>query len=164
MLWRETHPTATLDMKQLNNQQYSNMTKHLLSDLELEELCRLTKLNNAIEEELEDMSDSPAETPNVLLVEQLQSVENLPTNFQTLRQKIMDILLTDQGQRSYLPKLRHKITNEMLAQKILDLETIPTVKITETNALIYATVRALRESERKKGLDPKHLTMLSSNV
>ena len=37
MLWREKHLTATLDMEQLNNQQYSIMKKHLLSDLELEE-------------------------------------------------------------------------------------------------------------------------------
>ena len=31
------------------------------------------------------------------------------------------------------------------------LETIPTVNITETNALIYATVRALQESVGQKG-------------
>ena len=37
-LWREKHPTATLDMKQLNNQMYSILKKHLLLDLELEEL------------------------------------------------------------------------------------------------------------------------------
>ena len=36
--------------------------------------------------------------------------------------------------------------DEILAQTNLALETIPTVNITETNALIYATVRALQES------------------
>ena len=65
MLWREKHPTATLDTKQLNNQRYSIMKKHLLSDLELEELSRLAELNDTVQEELEDMRDSPAETPNV---------------------------------------------------------------------------------------------------
>ena len=38
MLWRKKHPTATLDLKQLNNQWYSIMKKHLLFDQELEEL------------------------------------------------------------------------------------------------------------------------------
>ena len=38
MLWRENHPTATLDLKQLDNHRYSIMKKNLLSDLELEEL------------------------------------------------------------------------------------------------------------------------------
>ena len=45
------------------------MKKHLLSDLELEELSRLAELNDTLQEELEDESDSPAETPNVLVDE-----------------------------------------------------------------------------------------------
>ena len=155
MLWREKHPTATLDMKQLNNQRYSIMKKHLLSDLELEELSRLAELNDTVQEELEDVSDSPAETPNVLVDESPLSAENLPTDIQTLRQKIMDHLPTEHGQRSYLPKLRCEITDEILAQTNLALETIPTVNITETNALIYATVRALQESVGQKGSRPQ---------
>ena len=69
MLWRENHPTATLDLKQLDNHRYSIMKKNLLSDLELEELSRLAELNDTLQEELEDESDSPAETPNVLVDE-----------------------------------------------------------------------------------------------
>ena len=46
MLWLEKHSTATLNMKQLNNQRYSIIKKHLLSDLELEELSRLAELND----------------------------------------------------------------------------------------------------------------------
>ena len=49
MLWREKHQTATLNIKQLNNQRYSIMKKHLLSDLELEELSRLAELNDTVE-------------------------------------------------------------------------------------------------------------------
>ena len=73
------------------------------------------------------------------------SAENLTTDIQTLRQKNMDHLKTEQGQRSYLPKLRYEITDIIRAQTNLVLETIPTVNITETNALIYATVRAYRK-------------------
>ena len=53
--------------------------------------------------------------------------------------------------RSYLPKPRYKITDQIPAQTNLALETIPTVNITETNALNYATVRTLQESVGKKG-------------
>ena len=135
----------------------------MLSDLELEELSQLAELNDSLQEELEDISDSPAETLNVLVDEPLLSAINLPTDIQTLRQKIMDHLPTDQGQRSYLPKLRHEITDKMQAQTNLALETIPTVNITETNVLIYATVRGLQESVGKRGLDLKNPTMLGAN-
>ena len=84
MLWQEKHPTATLDMKQLNNQRSSIIRKHLLSDLELEELSWLAELNDTVQEELEDMSDSPAKTPNVLVDEPPLLAENLPTDIQTL--------------------------------------------------------------------------------
>ena len=63
-------------------------------------------LNDTVHKELEDMSDSSAETPNVLVDEPPLSAEILPTDIQTLLQKIMDHLPTEQGQRSYLPKLR----------------------------------------------------------
>ena len=96
MLWREKHPTATLDMKQLNNQRYSILKKHLLYDLELEELSRLAELNDTVEEELEDVSDSPAETPNVLVDESPLSAEDLPTDIQTLR----EALVVEAGDRS----------------------------------------------------------------
>ena len=148
MLWREKHPNATLDIKQLNNQRYSIIKKHLLLDLELGGLGRLAELNDTVHKELEDMSDSSAETPNVLVDEPPLFAENLPPVIQTLWENIMDHLPTKQSQRSYLPKLRYKITVEILAQTNLALETIPTVNITETNALIYATVRALQESVR----------------
>ena len=117
MLWREKHPTATLDMKKLNTQPYSIMKKHLLSDLELEELSRLAELNDTVQEELEDMSDSPAKTPNVFVDEPPLSAKDVLTDIQTLWQKIMDYLPTEHGQRSYLPKLRYEITDEILAQK-----------------------------------------------
>ena len=127
MLWREKHLKAILDMKQLNNQRYSIMKKHLLSDLELEELSWLAELNDTVQEELEDMSESPVETPNGLVDEPPLSAEILPTDSQTLWQKIMDHLPTEQSQNFYLPKLRCEITDAILAQTNL--------------ALIYATVR-----------------------
>ena len=127
------------------------MKKRLLSDLELEELGRLAELNDKVQEELWDVSDSLAVTPNVLVDEPPLSAEILPTDIQTLLQKIMDHLPTEQAQRSYLPKLRCEITDERLAQTNLALETILKVIITETNALIYATIGALQESVRKKG-------------
>ena len=83
------------------------------------------------------------------------SAENLPTDIQTLRQKIMDHLPTEHGERSYLPKLRYKITDEILAQTNLALETIPTANNTETNARIYANVRTLKENVRRKGSQPQ---------
>ena len=92
----------------------------------------------------------------MVLVDELPlSAENLPTDIQTLRQKIMDHLPTERGQRSYLSKLRYEITDEILAQTNLALETIPAVNTTETNALIYATVRALQESVGQKGSRPQ---------
>ena len=75
----------------------------------------------------------------------------------------MDVLPTEQGQKFYLPELRYKITDEILAQTNLALETTPTMNIAETNALIYATVTALQESVGKKGLEPKQPTMPGSN-
>ena len=74
----------------------------------------MAELNDTVQEELEDVSDSPAETPNVLVDESPLSAENLPTDIQTLRQKIMDHLPTEHGQRPYLPKLRCEITDEIL--------------------------------------------------
>ena len=41
--------------------------------------------------------------------------------------------------------------DEILAQTNLALEIIPMMNITETNALIYATVKALQESVEKEG-------------
>ena len=101
------------------------------------------------------MSDSPAETPNLLVDEPPLPSQNLSTDIQSLRQKIMDHLPTEQGQRSYLHKLKYKIADEILAQTNLILETIPTVNITETNALNNATVRALQETVGKKGSRPQ---------
>ena len=126
MFWQEKYPTANMDMKQLDNQRYSIIKKQLLSDLELKELSRLPELNDTVQEELEDMSGSPAETPNVLVDEPPLSAENLPTNIQTLRQNIMHHLPAEQGQWPYLPNLRYKITDEILAQTKLALKTIPT--------------------------------------
>ena len=83
-----------------------------------------------------------------------RSDENLPTDIQTLRQKNMGHLPTEQGQKSYLSKLRCEIPDDILAQTNLVLETMPTVNITETNALIYATVRALQENVGKKVSSP----------
>ena len=88
-------------------------------------------------------------------------LSDLPTDIQTL--KIKDHLQTEQGQRSYFPKLRYEITDEMLSQTNLALETILTMNITETNALIYATVGRYKKVWGKKGLDPKHPTMPGSN-
>ena len=146
LLWRDKHPTAKLDMKQLNNQRYSIMRKHLLSALELEELSRLAEHDDPVGGTPRDaggpaaethIGDSAAGSPVV--------VGDLPADIQDLRQKIMDCLPTEQGQRSYLPKLRYEITDTILAQINLALGTIPTTNITETNALIYATVMVLQD-------------------
>ena len=85
--WLKKHSTATLDMKQLNSQWYSIMKNHLLSHLELEELSRFAELNDTVQEELENMNDSPTETPNSLINEPPLSAENLPTGIQTLPAK-----------------------------------------------------------------------------
>ena len=61
----------------------------------------------------------------------------------------MDHLATKQGQRSDLPKLRFEITDEILAQTNVALQTIPMANITETNFLINATVSTLQESVEK---------------
>ena len=76
-LWQEKHPTATMDIKQLNNQQYSIMKKHLLS-----------VLNDTAQEEWDHMNDSLAKTPNVLVNEPPLFAEHLPTDIQSLRQKV----------------------------------------------------------------------------
>ena len=110
------------------------MKKHLLSDLELEKLSRLTELNDAVQEELDDVSDSPAENLNVLVDEPSLSAENLPTDIQTLWQKLMNYLPTDKGQRSYLLKLIYEILDDILAQTNLGFQTMPMANITETNA------------------------------
>ena len=89
------------------------------------------------------MSDSLANPPNVLVDEPPLSAKNLLTDIQPLRQKIMDHLPTEQGHRSYRANLRYEITGEILAQPILALKTIPTVNITDTNALIYGIARVL---------------------
>ena len=88
IIWQKTYPTSTLDMKQPNTQRYSIMNKYLLSNLELEELSRLAELNDIGQEELEDMSDSLAETPNGLVDEPPRSAESLPTGIQTFRTAI----------------------------------------------------------------------------
>ena len=152
MLWQEKHPTATVDVKQLDNQWYSIMKKHLLSHLELEELSWVAELNDTVQDKLDDVSDSPAETSNVLVDEPPLSAGG--SDIQTLQWKIMDSLPTEQSQRSCLPKLRYEITDDILAQTNLALETTPTVNITETKALIYAT-ETLQECSGKKGLDHK---------
>ena len=46
------------------------------------------------------MNDSPTEILNVLVDESPLSAENLPTDIQILRQKIMDQPSTEQGKRS----------------------------------------------------------------
>ena len=56
--WKCSGATATLDLEQLNYPRYS---------LQLEKLSRLAKLNDTVQEEVEKMSDSPTETPNVLV-------------------------------------------------------------------------------------------------
>ena len=62
----------------------------------------------------------------------------------------------DYGAKS---KIRYVITDEILAQTNLALKTISTVTITETNALIYATVETLQESVGKKNLEFEHTTI-----
>ena len=92
------------------------------------------------------MSDSLTETPSALVDEPPLSAENMPTDIQILRQKIMDHLPTEHRHWSYIPNLKYVIMDRILAQTILALETILTAYITETNALIYATVKTLQES------------------
>ena len=97
MLWRKKHWIASLDMKQLSNQRYTIVKKHLLLDLELEELSQLDELNDTVREELDDVSDSPAETSNVLIDEPPLFVKKLPSNIQALWKMIMDYLPTEQS-------------------------------------------------------------------
>ena len=106
-------------MTQLNNQRYSIIKKHLLSDLEQEKLSWLAELKDTVQKELDDVSDSPAETTNVLADEPLLSAKNLPADIQTLRKKIMEHLSTEHGQRSYLLKLRYIFTDEILTKNKL---------------------------------------------
>ena len=86
----------------------------------------MAELNDTAHKKLEDMNDSPTEILNVLVDESPLSAENLPTDIQTLRQKIMNQPSTEQGKRSYFPKLRYKPIDEILAQTDLTLETITT--------------------------------------
>ena len=116
MLWRKKHSIASLDVKQLSNQRYSILKKHLLLDLELEELSQLDELNDTVREELDDVSDSPAETSNVLIDEPPLFVKKLPSNIQALWKMIMDYLPTEQSQRFFLSKPKYEITYEILAQ------------------------------------------------
>ena len=123
----------------------------------------MAELNDTVQDKLDDVSDSPAETPNVLVDEPPLSAENLPTDILTFQQKVMDHLPAEPGQRSYLPKLRYETTDEILTLTNFALETIQKVIITETNTLIYATARALQESVGKKSFDSKHPTMTGKN-
>ena len=107
----------------------------------------MAELNDTIQDELEDMSDSLAETPNVLVDEPPLSAENLSTDIQSLRMSKVKGLI--------FPSSDTKITDEILAQTNFTLETIPRVNITETNALNNATVRALQETVGKKGSRPQ---------
>ena len=74
------------------------------------------------------------------------SAENLSTDIQTLRQKIIDHLPIEHGQKSYLFKLRYKTIK---VQTNLALEAIPTANITKPNALTYATVSTLQKNVEK---------------
>ena len=86
------------------------------------------------------------ESPNVLVDEPPMSAENLSTDIQTLRQKIIDHLPIEHGQKSYLFKLRYKTIK---VQTNLALEAIPTANIAEPDALTYATVSTLQENVEK---------------
>ena len=87
------------------------MKKHFLSNLELDKLSLIAKQNDTVQEKFDDESNSAAETLNALVDEPPLSDNNLPADIHTLRQKIMNHLPTEQGQRSYLHKLRYTITN-----------------------------------------------------
>ena len=100
------------------------------------------------------MSDSLTVTPSALVDEPPLSAENLQTDIQALQQKIMNHLPTEHRQRSYIPKLKYVITDKILAQTNLALETILTAYITETNTQIYATVKTLQESVGKTESQP----------
>ena len=142
-------------MKQLNNQRYSIVKKHLLSDFELKELSWLAELNDTAQEELDDESGLSAKTPNVLVDKPLPVCRELANWHLDPRQNVMDHLPTEQGQRSYFLKLRYKITDGKLPQTNLALETIPAPNITETNTLIQATIKTLySRALRKKVLTP----------
>ena len=66
----------------------------------------------------------------------------------------MEHLSNEHGQNSYILKFRYVFTDDILAQTNLALKAIPMVKITETNALIYATVKT-QKSVRKTGSRPR---------
>ena len=74
-LWREKHPTSTLEMIRLKRQRNS-LKNHLISGLKLEKLSWLTKPNNPVQEKINNLSDSPANTLNVLVDKVPLSVKN----------------------------------------------------------------------------------------
>ena len=66
---------------------------------------------------LEELDDLDLRFPMSQLMCNPCMPQNLSTGIQTHWQKIIDHLPTGHGQRSYLLKLRYKITDEILAQK-----------------------------------------------
>lgn len=147
-IWHQKRPGTELDMKQLNNQRYSIMKKHLLSDLELEELQRppLPSTTTVLAPPPTPPSQTNTEvTDEINTIRAVEQLELPDDDTRTLRQSIIDQLTTEQGNRHYLHKLRYDLTDETLHQVNTVLETIPTSTITETNALIYATIEVLQE-------------------
>ena len=76
------------------------MKKHFLTYHKLEELSKLAQLHDIVYEKFDVVIDSPAETTNVLVDKPPLCAKKLPTDIQTLRQKIIDHQKTKQGQRS----------------------------------------------------------------
>ena len=84
MLGWEKHSTATLGIKQLNDQQYSIMKKHFLQYHKLEEFSQLAQLHDIVYEKFDVVNDSPAKTTNVLVDKPPLCAKKLPTDIQTL--------------------------------------------------------------------------------
>ena len=84
-------------MEQLSNQWYSIMKKHLLLDLELEELSRMAELCDTAQEELDNRSEWPAEASNVLVNESPCLPRTFQLTFRPFGKKSMAHLPTEQG-------------------------------------------------------------------
>ena len=136
------------------------MRKNLLSNLELVELERIANLHLPTVK-----VPIPEEFDTWLISDECDvNVADLPPDVQSLRQQIMDCLTNEQWQRSCLPKLICEIPNEILIQANMAVQAIPAENITETNALMYASVQTLQDKlGYKKPHLSKHNTKSSSN-
>ena len=146
-------------MKKLRSHRHSIIKKHLLLDLELE----VTQLFGWAEWHIwRGIGWFGFEIPNVSVnVQPLYATKLVNWHPDPLAKNYRPP--TDWTWSKVLPsKTQIQNHGRDTGTKILALETIPTVNITKTNALIYATIRTLQESVGKRGLNLKLSTVPGS--